>query len=173
MSPRTPNLEYENAEVKCFALKNIPRLQTPGIEIEIKEGREFTTYFWLARELVSSGLARYSEDALTGQEWTQIHFKERLNPAGPPSALPDDFYPRAYHSFTQTNDKDEPRNIIGRMRTRYREILESRINRISRLATVESSIQIKTLEDEESKLYEALHRLISDYRTSLRSIGEE
>ena len=57
-------MKYENAEVKLRALKKLPRIQTPGIDLpEVQEGHEFVTWFWVAQGLVEAGLADYSEPA--------------------------------------------------------------------------------------------------------------
>ncbi|MCW4050578.1 MAG: hypothetical protein NWE89_12680 [Candidatus Bathyarchaeota archaeon] len=174
MTSGSPSEKYENSEVKCRALKKIPRLQTLGLNLpEVEEGNEFTAYFWVARELVNAGLAAYTEDAINPTEWTQIHFKERLNPAGPPSPLLDNFYERAYVSFIQAEDDAERVSNLNRMRARYRDVVESRIGRITRLASSEAVSPTRPLQPEETKLYEALHRFISAWRGEMRELGEE
>ncbi|MBN2336515.1 hypothetical protein JXL21_13235 [Candidatus Bathyarchaeota archaeon] len=167
-------MKYDNAEVRLRAVKNIPRIQTPGITVpEVQEGHEFTTWFWVGRELVNAGLADYSEDPVSPTEWTQVHFKERINPAGPPSPLPEDFYARAYQSFVQARDDDEKRAQINRMRARYREIIESRIGRVMRLASSEAVSSTSALEKTEADLYRDVNRITSDWRDTMRSLGEE
>ncbi|MBE0633846.1 hypothetical protein IH574_04685, partial [Candidatus Bathyarchaeota archaeon] len=93
MSSRSPSLDYENNIVRCKAIRNIPEIETVGLKIEaVEANREFKTPYWVARELSRNGLIEYIDEILDNNEWTQIHFKERINPAGPPSTLPDDFY---------------------------------------------------------------------------------
>jgi hypothetical protein len=166
-------MKYENAEVKLRALKKLPRIQTPGIELaEVQEGHEFVTWFWVAQELVEAGLAEYSEEAVTQTEWTQVHFKERLNPAGPPGPLPDNFYSRAYQSFNLAKlDKDKASDL-SRMRARFRDVLESRIGRIARMASAEADSPTSPLQKEEEQLYEKVHRLILAWREDIRGLGE-
>ena len=167
-------MKYDNAEVRLRAAKNIPRIQTPGITVaEVQEGNEFTTWFWVGRELINAGLADYAEDPVSQNEWTQVHFKERINPAGPPSPLPNDFYARAYQSFVQARDDDEKRTQINRMRARYREIIESRIGRVMRLASSEAVSSTSALEKTEADLYKDVNRITSDWRDTMRSLGEE
>lgn len=171
---RVAHMKYKNAEVKLRALKKLPRIQTPGIDLpEVQEGHEFVTWFWVAQELVEAGLAEYSEPAVSPTEWTQVHFKERINPAGPPSPLPEEFYERAYQSFSQVRGDPEKAAQLNRMRARYREILESRIGRITRLASSESISPVRGLTLQEIQLYNKINDITKKWREELRKLGEE
>ena len=173
MSFRSPSLDYENNLVRCKAVRNIPEIEIVGFKLEAFEtNREFNTFYWVARELARNGLIEYVDEILDNNEWTQVHFKERINPAGPPSPLPDEFYPKAYQSFTSLEDTNNAINL-NRTRARYRDILESRINRITRLASAEAVSLTRLLQPEETSLYERVHRIVSDWRDSMREIGEE
>lgn len=173
MSSRSPSLDYENSIVRCKAIRNIPEIETVGLKIEaVEANREFKTPYWVARELSRNGLIEYIDEILDNNEWTQIHFKERINPAGPPSTLPDDFYSKAYQSFTSTEDMDNTVNL-NRTRARYKDILESRINRITRLASAEADSPTRVLQSEEISLYDMVHRIVSEWRDGMREIGEE
>jgi len=173
MSSKVAHLNYETRQITCRATKKIPAINTPGVSIPpTEEGREFTTWFWAAKELVEAGLAEYGEDPLSQTEWTQVHFKERLNPAGPPGPLPDNFYSRAYQSFNLAKlDKDKAPDLI-RMRARFRDVLESRIGRIARMASAEADSPTSPLQKEEEQLYDVVHRLISAWREDIRGLGE-
>ena len=172
MSHSSPKILYENHIIKCRARKTIPKINTPGLELgEIQAGQEFEVYFWVAELLVKSGYSDYSEEALSNTEWTQIHFKERLNPAAPPSPLIDDFYARAYMSFRQSEGDEEKQVTLNRLKARYRDVIESRINRITRLASAEPLSAIRALQPEESRLYDSLHGTIAKWRSETE-IGE-
>ena len=174
MSPGSSKLYYENHTVRLIANKKIPEISTPGITIKgIEAEKEFETMFWVARELVRTSLARYSEEPLSQSDWTQVHFKERLNPAGPPSKLIDDFYPRAYQSFSQSREEEKSERQLNRTKARFREVLESRISRIARIAASKATEAPRTLEPEEMKLYEEVHQLIGNFRERIREFGEE
>lgn len=173
MSPSSPKIPYENHVIRCRARKTIPGFKTTGQEFrETQPGQEFETYFWVAEILVDSGYADYSEDALSNNDWTQIHFKERLNPAAPPSPLIDDFYARAYMSLRQSEAAEEKQATINRLKARFRDIVESRISRITRLASTESLSAIRALQPEESRLYDSLRGTIAKWRTKNAEIGE-
>ncbi len=170
---RSPRLNYENDLVRCRAVRNIPELETVGYKLEaVETNREFNTYYWVARELARNGLIEYVDEVLDSNEWTQVHFKERINPAGPPTSLPDEFYPKAYISFKIAEDLNTEVNL-NRLRARYKDILESRINRITRLAVAEADSPTRLLQPEEGTLYNQIHGIVASWRERMREIAEE
>jgi hypothetical protein len=172
MSSQFLPLEYENNIVRCKAARNIPEIETVGFKLNpVEENVEFNTFYWVARELTRNGLIDYIEATLDNNEWTQIHFKERINPAGPPGPLPDDYYSKAYQSFTSSEDLNIS-TYLNRMRARYRDILESRINRITRLASAEADSLTRVLQPQEISLYDKVHKIVSKWRKDMREIGE-
>jgi DNA replication initiation complex subunit (GINS family) len=52
----------------------------------------------------------------------------------------------------------------------YRDILESRISKIVRLASAEAVVKPSTLQPEESVLYSELHSIISSWREEMRKL---
>ena len=169
ISSASNTVEYENTPAMVIATRKIPLIETAGITIkEAQEGREFTVPYWVARVLQEAGLVRFSEEAITMEEWTQIHFKERLNPAGPISGLAERFYPRAHISLTQI-----PEEQLNRVRARYRDIVESRIGRVVRMASAEVQSPTRAFQREELELYEELSKLITMWRMDIRGLGEK
>jgi DNA replication initiation complex subunit (GINS family) len=59
------------------------------------------------------------------------------------------------------------------MRARYREILESRIGRVMRLASSEADSSASLLSKDEADLYQNTHRIVSEWRDAMREVGEE
>jgi hypothetical protein len=171
---RQPSLEHENNIVRCKALRNIPEVIIVGYKFDaVEENRDFNTYYWVARQLIQNGLAELVKETLTTNEWTQIHFKERINPAGPPGPIPDDFYEKAYQSFTSARDNNEPESLQNRMKARFRDILESRINRITRQATSQADSPTRVLQPSETALYNEVHRIVSRWRDTMQELGVE
>jgi hypothetical protein len=157
-----------------MALRNIPEVIIVGYKFDaIEENRDFNTYYWVARQLIQNGLAKLVDETLTTNEWTQIHFKERINPAGPPGPIPDDFYEKAYQSFTSARDNKEPESLQNRMKARFRDILESRINRITRQATSQADSPTRVLQPSETALYNEVHRIVSRWRDTMQELGVE
>ncbi len=169
-------LDYENAPVKLVALRKTPKIETPGLTLdEVDERKEFSVPLWIAEILVESGLAKYGEEGLTAEEWTSTHFKERFNPGGPPSALPKDFYAKAYISLrlaAKAAEGDTAKTEqLNRLHARFREIVESRVGKVTRIATTESSPQPGILQPEEQRLYGELEHAISEWRREIRRVS--
>jgi len=169
-------LEYENTPVKLVALRKTPKIETPGLTIEeMDERREFSTPFWVAGVLVEAGLAKYGEEGLTAEEWTSTHFKERFNPGGAPGALPKDFYAKAYVSLALAAKAAEGDTVkteqLNRLHARFREIIESRVSKVTRIATTETSLQPSILQPEEQALYQELEHIISHWRRETRRLS--
>ena len=169
-------LEYENTSVKLVALRKIQGIETPGFVVEETDERmEFSSPFWVAVILVEAGLAKMGKEGLTSEEWTQTHFKERFNPGGPPSPLPKDFYQHAYVSLALAAKGAEgdisKQEQLNRLHARFREILESRVGKVTRIATTETSPQPGVLQPEEQVLYQELEHIISEWRREMRRLS--
>jgi hypothetical protein len=169
-------LEYENTLVKLVALRKNPKIETPGLIIEeVDERKEFSAPFWVAGILVEAGLAKYGEEGLTTEEWTSTHFKERFNPGGVPSALPKDFYAKAYVSLTlaaKAVGSDATKGEqINRLHARFREIIDSRVGKVTRIATTETALQPGLLQPEEQILYQELVHIVTGWRRDLRRLS--
>lgn len=170
-------LELDSAPIKLVALKKIPRMELAGMTVEETEpNREMTTRLWIAWELVGSGLARFSDGALAAEEWTQIHYRERFQPLGQLSTLPEGFYARSF--FTLSRLAREAGNDAGRLshlnriRGMFRDIVESRIGKIVRLSSAEAASPPKDLQEEETILFASLSTFISSWRGEVRKLGE-
>jgi len=169
------HLEFENMPVRLVATRNIPRMETAGILIEETEaGKELTTNLWIAWELVEAALARFADDGVGSEELTQIHYRERFHPLGRPSPLPERFYPRAYLTFSRLMKEargDETRlENLRRLRGMFRDVLESRIDRVVKLASAEAAVSPRPLQPEEAALYGELYALISAWRREMRRL---
>jgi len=167
--------EFENMSVGLVATRNIPRIETSGILVEETEaGGQLTATLWIARELVEAGLARFADDGVSGEEWTQIHYRELYQPHGRPSPLPEKFYQRAYLTFSRLAREaagDEARmDQLDRLRGRFRDIMEARIGKVARMASAEVAAASGALQPEEAALYGALHGLISSWRGEMRRL---
>ena len=166
--------EFENMPVRIVATRKIPEIKTPGLDVkEADEGTELTVNLWVAWELIEAGLARLSDGGVSDGEWTQTHYRERVQPLGQPTPLPEDFYSRAYVTFRQAEKSagDKTSQASGRMKGRYRDIVESRIAKIMRLASAEAKSNSKGLQPEETALYDELHKVIERWRNEMRKLS--
>jgi hypothetical protein len=164
--------EYENTPVRLQALRRISRIETAGLVIEEVEAEgELTTPLWVAWELVEAGLARFLEEGITGGEWTQIHYRERVHPPGRLTSLPEGFYRRAYLTLQRMRRRGEEQ--LGRLRGIYRDIVESRIGGVVRMAASEARAPSGLLQPEEEFLYREVRSSISRWRGEMRRMGGE
>jgi hypothetical protein len=173
MSTPDLDLEFINNPVKMISIRRIPKIETPGLSTgEIEEGIEFYVFFWVAKELVELGLAKYGDDKIDAEEWTQIHYRERFQPIGRLANLPDRFYPRAFFTFVRerkNSKQDDSRpEKLDRLKGMFRDVIESRIGKISRHASTESSTVPKSLQPEESLLFTNLRETIFSWRKKMR-----
>lgn len=172
-----PRFEFENTPVRLVATRNIPRIETAGMVVgEAEAGKELVVDLWVAWELTEGGLARLADDGLSGDEWTQIHYRERFQPLGQVSPLPNNFYARAYITLSRLAREagsDETRvSNLNRLRGMFRDVLESRIGKIMRLASSDSAPQLRDLQPEEAELCSELNMRISSWRKELRRLVE-
>jgi len=177
-SPGDAYFDFENMQVKIVTTHKVPAVETPGISInETEAGREMNVPVWVATMLIDAGLARLTDEGVSGEEWTQIHYRERFQPLGQPSPLPDDFYSKVYLTFMREmraagGDSARAENL-ERMRGRFRDILESRIGKITRLASAEVPAQTRGLQPEEAAFYKDLFARISSWRRSMKKLGDK
>lgn len=170
-------LDLNNTQVRLVSTRKIPQTEGVGITISSKEpGEEFELPFWLAQDIVNSGLARFVDEGISSEEWTQIHFRERFNPLGPLTSLPEDFYKRAHISLIQARQdatRDEAkREALNRLKARYRDVIEARIGKVTRMAIADTTGGVRNLEPEESKLFRELKTIITQWRKGMRALGE-
>lgn len=171
------SFDFENFQVRLVTLRKIPEVETAGLRIEETEaGGDLTVSLWIAWELIEAGLARLADEGVSGEEWTKIHYRERFQPLGQPSPLPDGFYQKTYTTFKRevkgaTGDPSRLKNV-DRMKGWFRDILESRISKIVRLASSEASAQIRVLQPEEAALYQDLNAIVSSWRKGMQRLGE-
>ena len=169
--------DFENMPVRIAETRKIPAIETRGIKIdETEAGGVLTVPVWVAFELVEAGLARLVDEGVSGEEWTQIHYRERFQPLGQPSPLPGSFYSKVYLTFLQEIKRAKSSSVraenLERMRGRFRDIIESRIGKVTRLASAEVEAPTRNLQPEEAALYKELFRIISEWRRSMKKLEE-
>jgi DNA replication initiation complex subunit (GINS family) len=60
---------------------------------------------------------------------------------------------------------------INRLHARFREIIDSRVGKVTRIATTETSLQPGILQPEEQALYQELERIVSEWRREIRRLS--
>ncbi len=178
----TLDFSYENSLVKIVANKNCPEIKLSGLTVgPFDEGNEYEAYFWVAKELASSGMVHFREDdILDATRLFKVQWKEGVQIPGQISELPDDFYPklRRYLATLKEEISRQPERINEYEKTKHlaKDIVNSRLKKIVSLSTAPSQSEqvTKKLSNEEKILYGQLVKLISQWKTNiLENEGEK
>jgi len=171
--------EFDNVLVRMVAVRKIPKMETSGLILKgYEENEEFTVNLWIGKEFVESGLARFAGEEIVVSELSKIHYNERMQPLDRLAVLPERFYPRIYLSLS--NMRRGLKGDIARIEAYnrflgiFRDILEGRLRKIVRLASLGASTdQIKSLTPEEKALYDELSSMFSGWRSTMTSLVGE
>ena len=169
------DFRFENSLVKIIANRNCPEIKLAGLKIgPFEEGNEYEVQYWIARELVKSGTARFREkEMLDAAGIYKIQWKERVQTARQISKLPDEFYPKLRRCLRELKEKaakkPEKMREYEKVTQLTRDITNSRLKKIVSLASApaQTGQTLKNFTDEERFLYEQLYKLISEWRTQI------
>jgi len=175
------DFEFENAEVKVLASRGCPEIELVGLKVgPFEEGREYQVLFWVARELEGAGIARIQgEGLLDAVELNKVQWKERVQPVGRVSSLPEDFYPglrRYLADLKREAGKGAERVREYEKAVRLaRDIVNCRLKKVVSLSSSPAQTDqfLNNLAREERLLYDRLSRIIGDWRDSILRGGGE
>ncbi len=60
---------------------------------------------------------------------------------------------------------------INRLHARFREIIDSRVGKVTRIATTETALQPGILQPEEQILYQELEHIVTGWRRDIRRLS--
>lgn len=165
---------FENKSTKIVAQRNSPMIELVGLKIgPFEEGNEYEVKLWVAQQLEKAGLVRCREETLTASRLYPILHRERIQPVGSLSSLPEDFYPRLRRVLVDTKikSKSSPEKMreYEYVEQLSKDIVSYRFKKIISLASSESqkSQQVRNLTVEEIALYEDLDKTISGWRNQI------
>ena len=184
VSMRIGNLDFsfENSLAKIVANRNCPEIKLAGLTIgPFEEGNEYEIQYWIARELVKSGIARFrEEEMLDAAKLSKIQWKERVQTTRQVSKLPEDFYPKLRRCLKdlrkEADTKLEKRREYEKVTQLTRDIVNSRLKKIVSLASAPAQTGqiLRNFTSEERFLYDKLYKLIKEWRTQIfKNEGEE
>ncbi len=176
------DFSYENSTFRIIANRNSPKITLVGLEAgPFEEGNEYEVHFWIAKELIRTGIARPREGELLDTSGLyKIQWKERVQSTRQISKLPENFYPKLRRFLTQLTEEaaKKPEKIREQEKIRHliQDLTNSRLKKIIVLASAPAQTEqvLSSLADEERLLYDEIYRLVNEWRNGiLTDRGEE
>jgi hypothetical protein len=169
------DFRFENSLVKIIANRNYPETKLAGISFgPFQEGNEYEVHYWIAEEIVKSGIAHFrEEDCLDVAKLYKIQWKERVQIAGQISELSEDFYPRLRRYITNAREEiaKQPEKVqeYEKARNLASDIVNSRLKKIVTLSSgpAQSDQILRKVTSEERIIYEQLCNIINEWRKQI------
>ena len=173
-------VEFENSPAKIVFLKSLEDFKILDITIEdVKEGTEYEVAYWIASELVKTGLARFhDESTINATTLYKIHWREtKLQTGRQISSLPAFFYPQTRRYLKQLKEKavsdSAAANEYNNTSRLIQDIVDCRLKKIVSIATSSAQIEVlRGLSREERILYEYFHLAMLDWKSKILSLEE-
>ena len=175
MKIQTSDFAFENSSVRILANRSLQGIELPGLTVgPFKEGNEYDVEYWIAWQLVKSGVARFGKDeVLDANKLYKIQWKERVQRIRQLSKLPDEFYPRLRRyladlreEMTQNQEKMQEYNKAKQV---TQDVIISRLKKIVSLASAPAQTQqiLENLTSEEKSLYQKIHELVNQWQVEI------
>jgi DNA replication initiation complex subunit (GINS family) len=150
------------------------RIDLIGIALgPYEEGNEYEVMFWVAQELKKADIARIREEPLNPARLYRIQWKERLQPIGEFSSLPEDFYARLRRLLDELGKSSQTSPDAMReyeqIQRLFKDIVNCRLRKIISLASKSERLNqiVRNLTDEEQSLYQEFCRIILEWQTEI------
>jgi hypothetical protein len=178
---RDLDFSFENSSVKIVANRNCPEIKLAGLRVgPFEEGEEHEVQYWVARDLVESGIARLREDELLDStKLYKIQWKERVQTLRQVSKLPENFYPKLRRYMTELKEEitknPEKTREYEKVRHLTQDVLNARLKKIVSLASAPAQTEqtLNNFTSEERFLYEQLFKIVNEWRTQILKCNGE
>jgi hypothetical protein len=175
LSIKNAEFSFENSPVKITASRNYPEIKLAGLTVgPFEEGNDYEVSYWIAEELVKSGIAHFhSQDLLDAGKVSKIQWTERVQTAGQMSKLPDGFYPKLRRYLVELREgianNPERMREFERVDHLTKDIVNSRMKKIVSIASAPAQAEsaLRNLTVEERLLYEQLSQVINKWKTRI------
>jgi hypothetical protein len=179
---RDLDFSFENSPVKIVANRNCPEIKLAGKLVgPFEEGEEHEVQYWIAQNLVKSGIARFREsELLDSTKLYKIQWKERVQTLRQVSKLPENFYPRLRRYMTELKEEitknPEKAREYEKVKHLTQDVLNARLKKIVLLSSASAQTEqvLRNFTSEERFLYKHLFKIVNEWRTQiLKCNGEE
>jgi hypothetical protein len=169
------DFDFENSQVRITLTREIPDLP-PRLarSLRAKVGQEAEAPYWIARELVRLGYAKFrEEDILNYNSLSKVHWRETIPASRQLPALQPNFYCllRRHISDLKESSKQDQMKLreLERTESLVRDIVNCRVRKIVSLAAspTPSEELIQGLTYEERTLYTILNATIVEWKNKL------
>lgn len=168
------DFDFENSQIRVVVTREIPETSRLAKLSSAKVGQEIDVPYWMAKELVQQGFARFrEEDTIDYNSLSKIHWRETIPASRQLPSLQPNFYcmlRRHLSELRQLSRQDQVKlRELERTETLLRDIVNVRIRKIVSLAAsptpTEELLQGLTLE--ERALYSILNKIIEEWKAKL------
>ncbi len=175
------DFEFENGPVKIIATKDSPEIKFNDITLgPLERGQEVELSFWIAEELVKSGLAKFrDEDALDMTKLSKIHWRETIPTSRQIPRIPENFYfiLRRFLKEMREECKEDSSKIARyeKALSLSKDIVNCRVRKIISLAAISAGTteMTKNMAAEEVALYGRLSAILNDWKDGLLKVEEK
>jgi hypothetical protein len=168
------DFNFENSSIRVVVTREIPEIPRMLKLTSSRVGQEIEVPYWIARELVQLGYARFKEeDILTYNSLSKIHWKETIPASRQIPSLTGNFYCVLRRHLAELRKQSRQDQVklreLERTETLVRDIVNVRIRKIVSLAAspTPSGELIQGLAYEERALYLILNKTIEDWKAKL------
>jgi len=168
------DFDFENSPIRVVVTREIPETPRTNKLSSVKVGQETEVPYWVARELVQLGYARFKEeDVLNYNSLSKIHWKETIPASRQIPSLHRTFYcmlRRHLAELKQASRQDQIKlRELEKTESLVRDIVNCRIRKIVSLAAspTPSEELIKGLTREERALYSILYKTVDEWKSKL------
>ena len=175
------NFNFENGLVKIIPTKDSSEIKLNDITVgPFKRGQEVELTYWIAEELVKSGLAKFrDEDMLDVTKLSKIHWKETIPASKQIPRIPKNFYfmLRRFLNGMNEESKEDSSKIAHyeKALSLSKDIVNCRVRKIISLSAISAGTteMTKNMAAEEMALYDKLSVIISDWKDGLLKMEDK
>jgi len=172
------DFDFKNAPVKIVVIRDSPELTVGEKSIDpLKSGQEVEIPYWIAEELVRSGIAKFrDEDRLALAVISKVHWRETIPTSRQIPQLPENFYSmlRRFLMELEADTRSDQTKLkdLEKAIGLSKDVVNCRARKIVSLAAapLQTESIIQNLTSEERALYMKLGDIINDWKRRILSL---